>query len=400
MILIHSADVLMKKPFIYLDYMASTPIDSRVLDAMHKVMTLESAAFANPSSTHAAAAIANQLIDKAKNQIAQTIVCKAHEIIFTSGATEANNLALFGVAKQYHKSGRHMITIANEHKAILDPCQQLEKDGFKVTYLKPNSLGLVDLQELAQSITDQTILVSVMWVNNETGMINPMQAIAKIVKEKGALLHCDAAQAVGKVPMDFEQSGIDLLSLAAHKCYGPKGIGALVIRSNPRVRLQPLMLGGGQQFSLRPGTLATHQIVGMGEAFEIARTDFEKDQSHIKSLRDKLWLGIQALGSVHLNGDLEHRVAANLNVSFDGVNGESLLCALRSLIVSTGSACNAASVLPSHVLLSMGISEKLAATSIRFSLGRMTTMDEIDRAICIIQKAVTQLRSLAPKGEA
>jgi cysteine desulfurase len=390
----------MQNTIIYLDYMASTPMDRRVVDAMHKVMTLESKAFANPSSTHAAATIANELIDKSKIQIAETIKCKSDEIIFTSGATEANNLALLGVAKQYHQSGRHIITVANEHKAILDPCKQLEKEGFKVTYLNPNHLGLLDLEDLKRAITDQTILVSVMWVNNETGMINPMQAIAKIVKEKGVLLHCDAAQAVGKVPMDFEHSAIDLLSLAAHKCYGPKGIGALVIRSNPRVRLQPLMFGGGQQFSLRPGTLATHQIVGMGEAFETARMDFDKDQAHIQSLRDQLWRGIQTLDGVHLNGDLEHRVAANLNVSFEGVNGESLLCALRSLLVSTGSACNAASVLPSHVLLSMGIHEKLAASSVRFSLGRMTTKDEIDQAISIIQKAVTQLRVLAPKGEA
>jgi cysteine desulfurase len=214
------------------------------------------------------------------------------------------------------------------------------------------------------------------------------------------LLHCDAAQAIGKVLVDFEQSGIDLLSLAAHKCYGPKGIGALVIRSNPRVRLQPQIFGGGQQFGLRPGTLATHQIVGMGEAFEIARTDFEKDQVHLTSLRNQLWQGLQVLGGVHLNGDFEHRVASNLNVSFDGVNGESLLCALRQLIISTGSACNATSVLPSHVLLSMGIREKLAARSVRFSLGRMTTVHEITQAVSIIQKAVRQLRLLAPNGEA
>jgi cysteine desulfurase len=390
----------MQSPFIYLDYMASTPIDFRVVQAMQQAMTLESGAFANPSSTHAMGCVAHGLIDIAKNQIAKTIQCKSDEIIFTSGATEANNLALFGVAKQYQKSGRHIITVANEHKAILDPCKELEKEGFRVTYLKPNHLGLVDLEDLKQAITDQTILVSVMWVNNETGMINPMQAIAKIVKEKGVLLHCDAAQAIGKVLVDFEQSGIDLLSLAAHKCYGPKGIGALVIRSNPRVRLQPQIFGGGQQFGLRPGTLATHQIVGMGEAFEIARTDFEKDQVHLTSLRNQLWQGLQVLGGVHLNGDFEHRVASNLNVSFDGVNGESLLCALRQLIISTGSACNATSVLPSHVLLSMGIREKLAARSVRFSLGRMTTVHEITQAVSIIQKAVRQLRLLAPNGEA
>jgi len=383
---------------IYLDYMASTPVDARVLAAMHDVLTLESSAYANPSSTHQAGELAQQIIKESKSIISKTIQCQHNEIIFTSGATEANNMALFGIAKQYKNSGNHIITMASEHKAILDPCKQLEKEGFKVTYLKPNHLGLVDLEELTNAITDQTILVSIMWVNNETGMINPMAEIAEIVKNKGVLLHCDAAQTVGKVEIDFENSGIDCLSLAAHKCYGPKGIGALVVRSKPRVRLTAMLFGGGQQFSLRPGTLPTHQIVGMAKAFELAHTEFEKDQAHKLKLRNKLWQAIQKLGAVNLNGGLEHRVSGNLNVSFEGVNSESLLCAIRQLIVSTGSACNATSVLPSHVLLSMSVPEDLAAASIRFSIGRMTTEQEIDKAIIIITESVNQLRKIAPKG--
>lgn len=385
---------------IYLDYMASTPVDPRVLEAMHDVLTVQSGAYANPSSTHQAGRQAQQLVEETKQQVAATIHCKPNEIIFTSGATEANNLALLGVAQQYKSSGKHIITAANEHKAVLDPCKHLEKQGFDVTYLKPNHLGFVDPEMVAAAMTDQTILVSIMWVNNETGMINPIKQIADIVKAKGALLHCDAAQAVGKVEVDFEKCGIDLLSLAAHKCYGPKGIGALVIRSKPRVRIQAQMFGGGQQFALRPGTLPTHQIIGMGKAFELARLHFTEDQQHKKNLRDKLWQALQKLGGVELNGDLEHRVAGNLNVSFSGVNGEALLAALRELIVSTGSACNAASVLPSHVLLSMGVDAEKAATSIRFSIGRMTTEAEINRAIEVITTKVNQLRALAPKEEA
>lgn len=381
---------------IYLDYMASTPIDVRVLNVMNDVLSNQNHLYGNPSSTHDYGHMALDLIDQAKQQIAQTIHAEAKEIIFTSGATEANNLALFGVAKQYNNSGNHIITMTSEHKAVLDPCKYLEREGFKVTYLKPNSSGLVDLDALSNAITEQTILVSIMWVNNETGMINPMQDIAKIVKNKGVLLHCDAAQAVGKVSIDLQQIPIDLLSLAAHKVYGPKGVGALYIRSKPKVRLQPLLFGGGQQFKLRPGTLPTHQIVGMGEAFALAKQQFDADQAHKRYLRDKLWQGIKDLDVV-LHGDFEHRVAGNLNVAFKGVNGESLLFALRDLMVSTGSACNAASVTPSHVLTAIGVAHDLAQASIRFSIGRMTTETEIEQAIALIRHKVGQLKMLSPK---
>ena len=381
---------------IYLDYSATTPIDERVAAKMAEYLTIEGK-FGNPASrSHAFGWTAEQAVDEARQHVADLVNADPREIVWTSGATESDNLAIKGAAHFYRKKGNHIITMKTEHKAVLDTCRQLEREGFEVTYLDPEENGLLDLDKLKASITEQTILISIMHVNNEIGVIQDIEAIGEIARERKIIFHVDAAQSTGKVDIDLERMKVDLMSFSGHKTYGPKGIGALYVRRKPRVRLEAQMHGGGHERGMRSGTLATHQIVGMGEAFRIAKAEMATENERIRMLRDRLYDGLKDMEEVYVNGDLEHRIAGNLNISFNFVEGESLIMALRDLAVSSGSACTSASLEPSYVLRALGRDDELAHSSIRFTIGRYTTVEEIDYAIELVRAAVSKLRDLSP----
>ena len=385
----------MKLP-IYMDYSATTPVDPRVAEKMCGYLTLEGE-FGNPASrSHTFGWHAEEAVEKARQQVAALVNASPKAIVWTSGATESDNLAVKGAAHFYHKQGKHIVTRKTEHKAILDSCRQLEREGFEVTYLDPEPTGLIDLAKLEAALREDTILVSIMHVNNEIGVVQDIEAIGEITRERRILFHVDAAQSVGKIPLDLEHLKVDLMSFSAHKIYGPKGIGALYVRRKPRVRLEAQMHGGGHERGMRSGTLPTHQMVGMGEAFRIAREEMATDNERILALRQRLWNGIRGMDEVHLNGDLEQRVAGNLNVSFAFVEGESLIMALKDLAVSSGSACTSASLEPSYVLRALGREDELAHSSIRITLGRFTTQEEVDYAAAKIREQVSRLRELSP----
>ncbi len=382
---------------IYLDYAATTPVDSRVAAKMIPYLTER---FGNPASrSHAFGWAAEGAVELAREQVAALINADPKEIVWTSGATESNNLAIKGAAHFYSGRGKHLITVKTEHKSVLDTCRELERQGFSVTYLDVEPNGLIDLDKLAAAIRPDTVLVSAMLVNNEIGVIQDVAAIGALCRAKGVLFHVDGAQATGKVDIDLEATPIDLLSLSAHKTYGPKGVGALYVRRKPRVRLEALIHGGGHERGLRSGTLPTHQIVGMGEAYAIARAGMAAENERIRWLRDRLWAGLSTMDEVYLNGDLDARVPHNLNVSFNYVEGESLLMGIKQLAVSSGSACTSASLEPSYVLRALGRNDELAHSSIRFSIGRFTTEAEVDTTIALLGEAVAKLRELSPLWE-
>ncbi|MBQ1782991.1 MAG: IscS subfamily cysteine desulfurase [Gammaproteobacteria bacterium] len=388
----------MKLP-IYLDYAATTPCDPRVAAKMMDYLTLDGC-FGNPASrSHRFGWQAEEAVDIARNQIAELIGADPREIVFTSGATESNNLALKGAAHFYQGKGKHLITLKTEHKAVLDTCRQLEREGFEVTYLDVESNGLIDMNKLVAALRPDTTLVSMMHVNNETGVVQDVAAIGELCRERGILFHVDAAQSAGKLPIDMAQLKIDLLSLSGHKMYGPKGIGALYVRRKPRIRLEAQTHGGGHERGLRSGTLPTHQIVGMGEAARVAKEQMDQDRAHIVAMRQRLWDGIQGIEALYLNGDADHNWPGILNVSFAYVEGESLIMALKDLAVSSGSACTSASLEPSYVLRALGLNDELAHSSIRFSIGRFTTEEQIDYAIDLINGAIGKLREMSPLWE-
>lgn len=388
----------MKLP-IYLDYSATCPVDPRVAEKMMQCLTMDGL-FGNPASrSHRFGWQAEEAVDMARNQVAELIGADPREIVFTSGATESNNLAIKGVAHFYASKGKHLITSKTEHKAVLDTCRQLEREGFEVTYLEPMPNGLFTLEMIENAMRDDTILVSLMHVNNEIGVIQDIKGLGELCRSRKILLHVDAAQSVGKVEIDVEAMKIDLLSLSAHKIYGPKGIGALYVRRKPRVRIEAQMHGGGHERGMRSGTLPTHQIVGMGEAFRIAKEEMVSEGERVMALRQRLWDGLKDIEAVYLNGDLEHRVCGNLNVSFAYVEGESLIMALKDLAVSSGSACTSASLEPSYVLRALGLNDELAHSSIRFSIGRFTTEEEIDYAVKLIRDSIGRLREMSPLWE-
>jgi cysteine desulfurase len=363
---------------------------------MVECLTLEGN-FGNPASrSHLLGWKAEEAVETARRQVADLINCDPREVVWTSGATEADNLALKGVAHFYSKKGKHIITSKIEHKAVLDSCRQLEREGFEVTYLDPDENGLTTPSAVAGAIREDTILVSLMHVNNEIGVINDIEAIGQVTREKGVLFHVDAAQATGKIDIDLEKMQVDLMSLTAHKTYGPKGIGALYVRRKPRVRIEPQIHGGGHERGMRSGTLPTHQIVGMGEAFRIAKEEMQDESTRILALRNRLLDGFSDMEEVYVNGDIDHRVAGNLNISFNFVEGESLMMALRDLAVSSGSACTSASLEPSYVLRAIGLNDELAHSSLRMTIGRFTTEEEVDHAIGKIHEAVAKLRELSP----
>ena len=381
---------------LYFDYSATTPADKRVADAMIQCMTVEGN-FGNPASrSHAYGWDSEQAVETARGHIAALINADPREIVFTSGATESDNLAIKGVAHFYQKNGKHIVTCKTEHKAVLDTCRQLEREGYEVTYLDPEANGLIDLNKLKAALRPDTILVSIMHVNNEIGVIQDIEAIGELCRENKTLFHVDAAQSAGKEPIDLARMKVDLMSFSAHKIYGPKGIGALYVRRKPRVRIEAQMHGGGHERGMRSGTLATHQIVGMGEAFRIAKEEMVSENERILKLRNRLWDGFKDLEEVYLNGDEQHRIAGSLNVSFNFVEGESLIMALKDIAVSSGSACTSASLEPSYVLRALGRSDELAHSSLRFSIGRYTTEEEIDYTIELVKNAVSKLRDLSP----
>ena len=387
-------DVCMPKVPIYLDYSATTPVDPRVADRMIPYLTEQ---FGNPASrSHAFGWDAEKAVEQAREEVAGLVNCDAKEIVWTSGATESDNLAIKGAAQFYKGKGRHLITVRTEHKAVLDPMRELERQGFEVTYLDPEPNGLLDLDKFTAAIRPDTILASVMHVNNEIGVIQDIDTIGELCRDRGVLFHVDAAQSTGKTPIDLARLKVDLMSFSAHKTYGPKGIGALYVRRKPRVRIEAQMHGGGHERGMRSGTLATHQIVGMGAAYRIAAEEMATENERIRMLRDKLWAGLSQLDEVHLNGDLQRRVPHNLNVSFNFVEGESLMMAIKDLAVSSGSACTSASLEPSYVLKALGRSDELAHSSIRFSIGRFTNAEDIDYAIHLLHKHVGKLRDLSP----
>ncbi|MEQ8409902.1 MAG: IscS subfamily cysteine desulfurase [Gammaproteobacteria bacterium] len=381
---------------IYLDYSATTPVDPRVAEKMAQCLTLE-ANFGNPASrSHMFGWKAEEAVETARKNVADLLNCDPREIVWTSGATEADNLAIKGAAHFYRKKGQHIITSKIEHKAVLDSCRQLEREGFEITYLDPSKDGIITPEAVAEAIREDTILVSLMHVNNEIGVINDIAAIGKVTREHKVIFHVDAAQSTGKLDIDMEQMPVDLMSLTAHKIYGPKGIGALYVRRKPRVRLEPQMHGGGHERGMRSGTLATHQIVGMGEAYRIAREEMHDENARVLALRNRLLEGLKNIEEVYVNGDLDHRIAGNLNISFNFVEGESLMMALRDLAISSGSACTSASLEPSYVLRALGLNDELAHSSLRITLGRFTTEEEIDYAVEKIHEAVAKLRDLSP----
>ena len=384
---------------IYLDYSATTPVDPRVAKKMTECLTNEGN-FGNPASrSHAFGWQAEAAVEQARAQVAALVNADPKEIVWTSGATESNNLAIKGAAHFYSKKGKHIITVKTEHKAVLDTCRQLEREGFEVTYLAPEADGLLDLEKLKAAIREDTVLLSVMHVNNEIGVIQDIQAIGEIAREQGVIFHVDAAQSPGKAPIDLQTMKVDLMSFSAHKIYGPKGIGALYVRRKPRVRIEAQMHGGGHERGMRSGTLATHQIVGMGEAFRIAKEEMATENERIRMLRDRLLDGLHSIEEVYINGDLDHRVPHNLNMSFNFVEGESLIMALKDIAISSGSACTSASLEPSYVLRALGRDDELAHSSLRFSIGRFTTAEDIDYAIETIKQAVSKLRDLSPLWE-
>ena len=389
---------VMKTP-IYFDYSATTPVDQRVATKMCDCLTIEGN-FGNPaSSSHEFGWKAEDAVDEARKNVAELINANPKEIVFTSGATESDNLAIKGIAHFYHKKGKHIVTCKTEHKAVLDPCRQLEREGYEVTYLDPEDNGLIDLDKLKAALRDDTILVSIMHVNNEIGVIQDIKAIGEITRERKIMFHVDAAQSAGKVPIDMDDLKVDLMSFSAHKIYGPKGIGALYVSRKPRVRLEAQMHGGGHERGMRSGTLATHQIVGMGEAFRLAKEEMAADNERIRMLRDRLLKGLDVIEETYINGDIDQRIPHNLNISFNYVEGESLIMALKELAVSSGSACTSASLEPSYVLRALGRNDELAHSSIRFSLGRYTTEEEIDFAIEKINDNIGKLRELSPLWE-
>ncbi|MGX6960674.1 MAG: IscS subfamily cysteine desulfurase [Rickettsia endosymbiont of Pentastiridius leporinus] len=383
---------------IYMDYQATTPLDPRVMEAMLPYFTTK---FGNPHSrSHSFGWEAENAVEEARSRVAKLINAEAKEIIFTSGATESNNLAIKGVAKFYGNKKNHIITVVSEHKCVLDACRHLEQEGMKITYLPIKANGIIDLEVLKNAITDHTMLVSVMAVNNEIGVIQSLKEIGKICREKGVFFHSDIAQGFGKIPIDVNEFNIDLASISGHKIYGPKGIGALYVRKRPRVRITPLINGGGQERGMRSGTLPTPLIVGLGTAAEIAYNETEKDAKHVNYLFDKFLSGIKSrISEVYLNGDENQRHKGNLNLSFAGVEGESIILAIKDLAVSSGSACTSASLEPSYVLRAMGIGEELAHTSIRFGIGRFTTEQEVDYAVELICSKINKLRDLSPIWE-
>jgi cysteine desulfurase len=381
---------------IYLDYSSTTPVDPRVAAKMADCLTTDGV-FGNPASrSHKFGWVAEEAVDVARNQIAELVNADPREIVFTSGATESNNLAIKGAANFYGKKGKHLVTLKTEHKAVLDTMRQLEREGYEVTYLEPEPNGLVVLDKLIAAIRPDTILISIMHVNNEIGVIQDITAIGEMCRERKILFHVDAAQSTGKVPIDLQTTKVDLMSFSAHKTYGPKGIGALFVRRKPRIRLEAQMHGGGHERGMRSGTMATHQIVGMGEAFRIAKLEMGAENERLVMLRNKLWNGIKDMEAVYLNGDMESRIAGNLNVSFAYVEGESLIMALKDMAVSSGSACTSASLEPSYVLRALGLSDELAHSSIRFTTGRFTTEAEIDYVIGVIRNAIDKLRDMSP----
>ncbi len=384
---------------IYLDYAATTPVDKRVAEKMMKFLTMDGC-FGNPASrSHDFGWKAEEAVEIARKEVADLVNADAKEIVWTSGATESDNLAIKGAAKFYRKKGNHIITCKTEHKAVLDTCRQLEREGFEVTYLEPEPNGLIDLEKLKQAITDQTIIISIMHVNNEIGVIQDIEQIGAIAKEKGVLFHVDAAQSAGKIPLDVKAINVDMVSFSAHKIYGPKGIGALYVKRKPRIRLEALIHGGGHERGMRSGTLPTHQIVGMGEAFRLARLEMEQDAAKLVELKQALWSQISDMEEIYLNGDLDKGAPNILNVSFNFIEGESLVMALKELAVSTGSACTSASLEPSYVLRALGRSDELAHSSIRFSFGRYTKLEEVEYTASIIKDKVAKLRELSPLWE-
>ncbi len=384
----------MPKLPIYLDYSATTPVDPRVAEKMIPYLTEQ---FGNPASrSHAYGWEAEKAVEQAREDVANLVNAEPREIVWTSGATESDNLAIKGAAQFYKGKGRHLITVKTEHKAVLDPCRELERQGFEVTYLDPEPNGLLDLDKFAAAIRPDTILASVMHVNNEIGVIQDIGAIGELCRSRGVIFHVDAAQSTGKAPIDLAKLKVDLMSFSAHKTYGPKGIGALYVRRKPRVRLEAQMHGGGHERGMRSGTLPTHQIVGMGTAYKLAAEGMAAENERIRMLRDRLWAGVSSIEEIYLNGDLQRRVPHNLNVSFNFVEGESLMMALKDIAVSSGSACTSASLEPSYVLKALGHSDELAHSSIRFSIGRFTTEEEIDTTVQLLHKHVAKLRELSP----
>ena len=386
----------MKLP-IYLDYSATTPVDPRVAAKMIPYLTEK---FGNPASrSHSYGWEAEKAVDEARAHVAALFNADPKEIIWTSGATEGDNLAIKGAAHFYKGKGKHIITVKTEHKAVLDTVRELERQGFEATYLDPEPDGLVDLEKFKAAIRPDTILVSVMYVNNEIGVIQPIAEIGEICRAKGIVFHCDAVQAAGKVPIDLSKLKIDLMTVTAHKVYGPKGIGAVYVRKKPRVRIEPQIHGGGHERGMRSGTLPTHQIVGMGEAFRIAREEMASENERLRGLRDRLLKGLMEIEEVYVNGDLEQRIPHNLNVSFNFVEGESLIMAIKDIAVSSGSACTSASLEPSYVLRALGRSDELAHSSIRITVGRFNTAEEIDYAVALLKRKVEKLRELSPLWE-
>ena len=386
----------MKLP-IYLDYSATTPVDPRVAQKMVAFLTDE---FGNPASrSHAYGWTAEAAVEDARAQVASLVNCDAKEIVWTSGATESINLALKGAAHFYKDKGRHLVTVKTEHKATLDTMRELEREGYEVTYLDVDPDGLVPVAKFEAALRPDTIVASVMFVNNEIGVIQDIPAMGEICRRRGIVFHVDSAQATGKVPIDLAALKVDLMSFSAHKTYGPKGVGALFVRRKPRVRIEAQMHGGGHERGMRSGTLPTHQIVGMGEAFRIAKAEMATENERIRMLRDRLWQGLSAMEEVYVNGDMERRVPHNLNVSFNYVEGESLIMAIKDVAVSSGSACTSASLEPSYVLRALGRSDELAHSSIRFTIGRWTTQEEIDYAVDLLRRKVGKLRELSPLWE-
>ncbi len=385
---------------IYMDYAATTPMDPRVAKKMMQFLTPDGE-FGNPASrSHAYGWTAEAAVDEARKQVAALVNANPKEIIWTSGATESDNLAIKGIAHFYGgkntKKGKHIITSKIEHKAVLDTCRQLEREGYEVTYLDPEPTGLIDLNKLEAAMRDDTILVSIMHVNNELGVIQDVAAIGELTRARGIVFHVDAAQSAGKVDIDLSSMKVDLMSFSAHKIYGPKGMGALYVRRKPRIRLEAQTHGGGHERGMRSGTLATHQIVGMGEAFRIAKEDMAKDQLHVAALRERLYAGVKDLEEVYVNGDMARSVPNIFNISFNYVEGESLIMSLKDLAVSSGSACTSASLEPSYVLRALGRNDELAHSSIRFSIGRFTTEEDVDNAITHVRAAIEKLRALSP----
>lgn len=382
---------------VYLDYSSTTPVDPRVVDKMVPWLYEN---YGNPASrSHSFGWAAEEAVEQARADVASLVNADPREIVWTSGATESNNLAIKGAAHFYAERGKHVITVKTEHKAVLDPCRELEREGYEVTYLDVMENGLVDLEALKAATRPDTILISIMFVNNEIGVIQDIEAIGEMCREKGIVLHVDAAQATGKVVIDLQHLKVDLMSFCAHKTYGPKGIGALYIRRKPRIRIESQMHGGGHERGFRSGTLATHQIIGMGESFRLAKLEMATENERIRMLRDRLWQGAQEIEEVYLNGDFERRVPHNLNISFNYVEGESLIMALKELAVSSGSACTSASLEPSYVLRALGRNDELAHSSIRFTLGRFTTEADIDFAVGLLKQRVEKLRDMSPLWE-